>query len=105
MDNEAIPQRNTGVRTSLPTVAKPSTNDERDFSTLQAVHKTLADAVNELSKDFNAFAILKEDMPADAAVKLLHDVEVKQGIYDIIYPLFLDIDGTIEQINASHRSK
>lgn len=79
-----------------------TTADETNYNTLKAVQKVLGEALNDLNK-FNAFNINKEDLPADRARKLLHQVEVNQDVYDIVAPLFDSIVAAIDVVDNKFR--
>lgn len=65
----------------------PYTVDEANFDTLKSVLADLDREMATLNKDFNAFEIGKDDLPADRAKKLLHEVEVRQAAFDILMPI------------------
>lgn len=89
----------------LPTVQKPSSVDEGEFSTLQVVRDSLANAVEELYKDFNAFDLLKTGKKTEAAYDLIVQIEAKKAAYDILTPLLETITSTMEGINAKYRQR
>ena len=97
-----LPYRSRVASTIIPT-ASPSATDERELSTLQIVRADLSQAIAALNKDFNAFTIGKDKLPAERAQLLLHEVEVRQAVYDIIAPLIDMIDGTVSEINEKYK--
>lgn len=97
-NDESIPYRSP---VTAPTTNDAVDRDAEEFSTLEDVKKTLDQAVEALSKDFNAFDILKllESPTLDeAARKLLVQIEGKQIAYDILMPLQSTIDSAIQNV-------
>ena len=81
-----------------------SSTDENEYSTLLQVRNDFAEAIAELSS-FTAFDIDKSKTPTERAKILLHDVEVNQAAYAILYPLFETLNSTVNSINQKYREK
>lgn len=80
-------------------------SNEVDYSTLKIVRDLLAEAVNGLSKDFNAFEVLK-DKPENAAAKnILRQIEIKQGVYEIVFPLLTAVNEAMRGVDERYRQK
>lgn len=84
-----------------PTVAKSIVVNESEYSSLKTVRKLLAQAVDDLSKNFNAFDILKKEDTTVAAVDLLRQVEVNQAVYNILVPLLDTVDSAITSVKRN----
>lgn len=103
MNNEEIPYRSPVSQ--LPTTDKASSVDEGNYDTLRAVRQELAQAIDALATDFNAFTIIKDQKPEDRAAILLHEVEVRQAAYDILMPVFEAVNSTMEAVDVKYREK
>jgi len=103
---DELPYRGSGI---AQTFAVPkdtaSSDDERDLSTLKVVKKLLAESIDSLGKDFNAFELLKNKSNKVALESLYREIQGRQIAYDILVPLFETIDKTIEQVDKKYRSK
>lgn len=83
----------------------PVTKDEEQYDTLKNVFKILEDASADLYKEFNAFELHK-DKPLDERGKaILHDLEVKQSVYEIIAPLVERVGNAIAQADTNFRRR
>lgn len=100
--NEEIPYR-TPFQTFSPAVSASST-DENEYSTLLQVRNDFGEAITALSS-FTTFDIDKSKPPTERAKILLHDVEVNQAAYAILYPLFDTLNSTVNSINQKYREK
>lgn len=100
-----LPYRNSAPAHVLPTMQKPSSVDEGEFSTLLSVRNQLAEGVEGLYKDFNAFDLLKADSKQKAAYDLIVQIEAKKAAYDILAPLLESVTSSIESINAKYRQR
>lgn len=83
----------------------PSTEDERNYSTLKRVRELLAESIDELHRDFNAFNVLSAGSKKDATEKLLIDITARQIAYTILQPLLETIESSIQQIDNRYREK
>lgn len=88
-----------------PQPTKVVTKDEEDYSTLRAVRNTLAEAIEGLYKDFNAFEVLGTDVTRDAKDKMLRSIESKKMVYDILAPLLETIDGAIQGVDSKYKEQ
>lgn len=101
--DEEVPYRAT--ITSLPGEAQVDSKDEENYDTLRIVQTALAESIEDLSKNFNAFDIDEKDLPADRAKKLLHDIETKQGVYDIVSPLLEIVNNAVRAVDNKYKDK
>lgn len=101
--DENVPYRATIA--SLPAAAPVSSKDENNYDTLKDVHARLAKSIEDLYTDFNAFEVHKDLLPANRAKMLLHDVEVRQGVYDIVLPLLQTLESALESVNGKYRER
>lgn len=101
--DEDLPYRADVTSLLAGVESKQVTSDEVNYNTLKAVKKVLAEALNDLNKNFNAFSINKEDLPSDRARKLLHQVEVNQDVYDIVAPLYDSVVAAIDIVDNKFR--
>lgn len=88
-----------------PGEAKTVTVNEAEYSTLMRVRKMLSDTVDGLSKNFNAFEVLKHEEITTAAVDLLRQVEIKQGVFEILDPLLVEINEAMVVIDAKYKER
>lgn len=100
-----LPYRSSAPAHVLPTTQQPSSVDEGEFSTLKVVRDTLAEGVEGLYKDFNAFDLLKTGKKTEAAYDLIVQIESKKIAYDILAPLLETVVSTMESINAKYRQR
>lgn len=82
---------------------EPASQNEQEFSTLKVVRTALADGVDSLSKDFNAFTILTDKDQETAAKNLLMQVAAKQIAYDILNPLLTAVDEAMRLVNDKYK--
>lgn len=87
----------------LETGPETTTKDQQEYSTLKIVGNMLLEARNGLSKDFNAFDILKEADTTTAAENLLRQVEAKQIAYDILDPVVEAVISAIQKIDVNYK--
>lgn len=85
--------------------SNPVTKDEDEHSTLKSVFKILEETTTGLYKDFDAFQLYKDKLPADRAKMLLHDVEVKQAVYEIVAPLVQRVGDAIAAADSNFRRR
>lgn len=108
MSNMAQRERDDLPYRSPVTVTAPPqqvTSDEQDYSTLRLVREEIANCLEGLYKDFNAFDVLKKQPVADAAVDLVRQVEVNQAVYGVLSPLLQAIDSKLQLIDGKYREK
>lgn len=101
-ERDDLPYRSPVTATALP---QPVTSDEQDYSTLRSVRAVIADALEGLYKDFNAFDVLKRESVETAAIDLLRQVEVNQAVYGVLAPLLEAIDSKLQLIDSKYREK
>lgn len=77
--------------------------DEQQYSTLKMVGGMLTDALDGLSKDFNAFDVLTKEDRTKAADNLLRQVEAKQMAYDILLPAVEAVVSAIQKIDVNYK--
>lgn len=95
MDNEAIPYRSPAKVTQ----AQPASDeDENDYRTLVEVKKILDDAMDGLSKNFNAFDLAKN--APDLAVQ----VAARQVAYEILVPVQSMVDSAIQAVEQKEQA-
>lgn len=81
-------------------------SNEADYSTLRIVRDLLAKSVAELSpQDFNTFEVLKNEDKSKAAENLLRQIEIKQGVYDIVAPLLVAVNEAMRAVDERYRQK
>lgn len=100
--DEDIPYRADVTSLLAGADTKQVTEDEVNYGTLKTVKNALKEALESLN-GFNAFTINKEDLPADRARKLLHQVEVNQDVFDIVKPLYDEVVAAIEIVDNKFR--
>jgi hypothetical protein len=88
-----------------PGVPKQVRVNESEYSTLRQVRDLLAATVDGLSKNFNAFEVLKKENLQLAAVDLLRQVEVKQGVFEILDPLLAEVNEAMITVDARHKEE
>lgn len=82
------------------------TTDEVNYDTLKHVRDLMVEAVNNLSKNFNAFEVLKQgNTKQDAALDLVRQIEVKQGVYDVLAPLLEEVNSAMRTIDNKYKSR
>src|SRR4051812_10916192 len=86
-----------------PGVKSVVSKNEQEYSTLKIVRSTLAATVEGLYKEFNAFEVLKNADAEMAASNLLRQVEVKQGVYDIVSPLLEAVDNAMRVVDDKYK--
>lgn len=86
----------------LPGKAQESVQDEVDFSTLQVVRKVLANELEALNKDFNAFQVLNAEDPEAEAKKLVIQILAKKQVAEILTPLINLLDSSISTIESRY---
>lgn len=101
--DEEIGYRTSGVAWKPP--APTVTQDEEDVSTLRVVRANLAESIEGLYKDFNAFELLKGATTARKKEELLYQIAIKQGVYEILAPLFDQVDSSIKSTTAKYKQK
>ena len=101
-EQDGLPYRSP---VSDKTNPNPVTKDEDQYSTLQNVFKILEDATSGLYNDFNVFQFAKDKLPADRAKILLHEIEVKQGVYEILAPLVERVGNAISEADSNFRRR
>ena len=98
---------NIPYRSAIPDVmaddTTTTTEDEANYNTLIIVRNTFQTSVNNLYKDFNAFTLNKNKLPADRAKLLLHDIEVKQGVYDVLAPLLESVISAVQTVDDKYK--
>jgi L-lysine 2,3-aminomutase len=90
--------------TQFTPAASVSSTDENEFSTLRQTRDEFAEALSSLYT-FNAFEVDKSKTPTERAKVLLHEVEINQGVYAILMPLFESLDSTVNGINQKYREQ
>ena len=80
-------------------------SNEVDYSTLKIVRDLLAASVAGLSKDFNAFEVLRDKSKAEAAENVLRQIEIKQGVYEIVAPLLDAVNEAMRGVDERYRQK
>ena len=101
MDND-IPYR-TPFQNSTP-AASVSSTDENEFSTLVKVRADFAEQL-ALLQSSNAFDVATDKLPADRAKIILHQYDVNKKVYEILMPLYEDLNSTVNDINLKYREK
>lgn len=101
-----LPYRNNAIAyTHMPQPQPTSSEDERTFSTLKEVRRLLAESVEGLYKDFNAFQVDK-NLPRKEALQVLQrQIDGKQEAYDILAPLLESVDSVLDQINLKYKER
>lgn len=87
-DKEAVPFLNSAAEFMAGVMpVNRVTKDEENYDTLKAIYLVLAESVEALYKDFNAFK-LPEGVPKTTALyNLMVQIDGKQQAYDILAPL------------------
>lgn len=88
---------------TLQRSAEPTSQNEQEFSTLKIVGNILNDALAGLSRDFNAFDVLKDADRAKAADNMLRQVEAKQMAYDILLPCVEAVTSAIQIVDSKYK--
>lgn len=101
-EQDGLPYRSPVTAQTNP---NPVTRDEEQYDTLKNVFKILEDETARLYTDFNAFTILKDKHPDEKAALLLHDIEVRQGIYDVLAPLVERLGNAIATADSNFRRR
>lgn len=101
-EQDDLPYRSPVSQATNP---NPVTRDEEQYDTLKTVFRILEDASLDLYKDFNLLQIDTKDMPGDKAAKLLNQIEVKQGVYEIIAPLVERVGNAIAKADSNFRRR
>lgn len=101
-EQDGLPYRTPGMVGQRPV---QTTSNEQDYSTLQIVRDILAKNVEALYKDFNAFGVNKDKDPDERAKILLHEVEVKQGVFDIVNPLLEAVNSAMLAVDQKYKQK
>ena len=73
------------------------------MSTLQIVENILAEAVEGLSKDFNAFDLPTGVPKTTALYNLQRQIDGKQEAHAILAPVLESVRSTIEQVNSNFK--
>lgn len=82
-----------------------TSSNEADYSTLLIVRDLLAQSVLGLSKDFNAFDVLKDKPTEEAAANMLRQIEIKQGVYDIVAPLLEAVQEAVRAVDERYKQR
>ena len=100
-------QDDMGYRTAITPKSStiPVSRDETNYDTLKNVHDIFVETVDGLYKEFNAFDINKKDLPSDRMKKLLHQVEVNQGVYDVLSPLIERMENAMNDANIDFKKR
>lgn len=102
-EQDELPYRSP-VDYALRNRAQQLTSNEVDYSTLKIVRDLLAEAVALLSpQDFNTFELLKDKPRSEAAENLLRQIEVKQGVYDIVNPLLIAVNEAMRGVDSKYK--
>lgn len=99
--DEDIPYRS--AIPEAPDNSQVTSKDEDQYSTLLNVQKTLAASVEALSKDFNAFDLYTDKPLSTRGTLILHEIEVRQGVFDIVAPLLDSVNDAIKIVDSRHK--
>lgn len=103
IDNEGFDYRSSVPMGTIPPQGGATRQDIANFSTLQAVEKILATAVEDLYRDFNAFN-LPDGVPKTTAIyNLQRQIDGKQEAYSILAPVLESVRATIDQVNRNFK--
>lgn len=94
--DEEIPYRSPAEVKAAPPA---SVRDENDYSTLEEVERYLAESIEGLSKNFNAFDLSKDGPTLEA------QVAGRQLAYDILMPLHEQIKSAINDIKVKQEGQ
>lgn len=94
-------------RSPVTQAAEPPkyTADEANYDTIKQIGQDLERELNALYKDFNTFQIAKDMDPDERAKILLHEVEVKQGVYDILVPIIDRIHSSLKTADDNFKQR
>lgn len=88
------------------TAQSPSTTaNETNYDTLKIVRELLADSLEDLYKNFNAFDVLKSETKDKAVDNLLRQIEGKQIAYDILSPVLEGVDNAIKVVDDKYKAR
>ncbi len=78
--------------------------DSDNFSTLEDVYKKFKADLKNL-EHINAFDLLKTEGEVKATKVLLRQLNAKQEAYKILYPLFLQLESSVQDIKAKEKGE
>ncbi len=83
----------------------PYTQDEQDYNTLKFVQNILAETIDGLYKEFNAFDVLSDGTDTEKRDKMMRQIAGNQIAYDILSPVKERIDNAITTADSNFNQR
>ena len=78
--------------------------DSDNFSTLIDIYRKFKAELKAI-EHINSFDTLKAEKPDEAAIVLLRQIDAKQGAYEILYPLFLQLESAVQDVKKANEGE